>query len=148
MNMNILWAAAAVIFIIAEAATIGLVSIWFAIGALGALLVSACGGPVWVQILVFILLSIAALALTRPLAIKYVNKKSQPTNADRLIGCKCIVTETIDNIAATGAVSANGKIWTARSTDGSVISVHSLVTVERIEGVKLIVAPPVEPAEN
>lgn len=138
--MNIIWAAAIVIFVVAEAATVGLVSIWFAVGALGALIVSVCGGWLWLQIVVFAALTAATLALTRPLARKYVNAKSQPTNADRLIGSACIVTETIDNIAATGTVSANGKFWTARSADGSVIAANSLVTVERIEGVKLIVA--------
>ena len=148
MSMNIVWAAAIVIFVIAEAATVGLVSIWFAVGALGALIVSVCGGHLWLQIAVFVVLTAATLVLTRPLASKYVNGKSQPTNADRLIGSTCIVTETIDNIAATGTVSANGKFWTARSADGSVIPMNSLVTVERIEGVKLIVVSGKEAEKN
>ncbi|MGI6029534.1 MAG: NfeD family protein [Candidatus Heteroscillospira sp.] len=138
--MNFIWAAAIVVFVIAEAATVGLVSIWFAVGALGALIVSVLGGHLWLQIAVFAILTAVTLVLTRPLVSKYVNNRSQPTNADRLIGCKCIVTDTIDNLRAAGTVSANGKFWTARSDDGSVIEKNSLVTVERIEGVKLIVS--------
>ena len=138
--MNILWAVAIAIFVAAEAATVGLVSIWFAVGSLGALIVSVCGGKLWLQILVFAALTALTLVLTRPLVSKYVNGKSQPTNADRLIGTKCIVTDTIDNIAATGTVNAGGKVWSARSDDGSVIESGALATVQRIEGVKLIVA--------
>ena len=137
--MNIIWAIAIVIFVAAEAATVGLVSIWFAVGALGALLVSVLGGKLWLQIAAFIVLAAVTLMLTRPLVSKYVNKKSQPTNADRLIGTKCIVTETIDNLNAKGVVNAGGKVWSARSADDSIIDAGSLATVERIEGVKLIV---------
>lgn len=142
--MNIVWAIAILVFVIVEAATVGLASIWFALGSLAALIVSVLGAPLWLQIVVFIVLSLAALAMTRPLAMKYVNKRSQPTNADRLIGTTGIVTETINNIAATGTVSADGKLWTARSTDGSVIEPQALVTVEKIDGVKLIVASKIE----
>jgi len=139
MNMNIIWAAAIVVFLVAEAATVGLASIWFAVGALGALLVSVMHGALWLQILIFIVLSLATLILTRPLARRYINDRREPTNADRLIGTKCIVTEKIDNVAATGTVSASGKLWTARSEDGAVIEPNTLATVVRIEGVKLIV---------
>jgi len=137
--MNIIWAIAIVVFIVAEAATVGLVSIWFAVGALGALLVSVLGGKLWLQITVFVILTAVTLLLTRPLVSKYVNNKSQPTNADRLIGTKCMVTEKIDNLTATGTVNAGGKVWSARSADDSVIEPGSLAVVERIEGVRLIV---------
>lgn len=139
MSMNIFWAAAMVVFIILEAVTAGLASIWFAIGSLFALIAAALDAKLWLQVLIFVIVSIIALIATRPLAMKYVNNKSQPTNADRLIGSTCIVTETIDNIAATGTVSAEGKVWTARSTSGDVIEAQSLVTVDKIEGVKLLV---------
>lgn len=139
--MNIIWAVAIAVFIAAEAATVGLVSIWFAVGALGALITSVLGAKLWLQILVFAALTVITLLLTRPLVSKYINGKSQPTNADRLIGAKCIVTEEINNLTGTGAVNAGGKIWTARSADDSIIAAGSLAKAERIEGVKLIVSP-------
>ena len=137
--MNLVWAIAIVVFAVLEAVTVGLASIWFAVGALAALIFSVLGAGLWLQIIAFVVVSAAALILTRPLVSKYVNSRSQPTNADRLIGTKCIVTEKIDNLASTGTVNANGKLWTARSSDGSVIDAESLVKVEKIEGVKLIV---------
>lgn len=146
--MNIIWSCAIVIFIITEAATVGLASIWFAVGSLFALIASVLGAQTWLQILVFVLVSGATLALTRPLVKKHINNKSQPTNADRLIGTTCLVTETIDNLAGTGTVSAGGKLWTARSNDGSVIESETLVIAEKIEGVKLIVASKQEATIN
>ena len=139
-----MWSIAIFLFVILEAATAGLSSIWFALGSLAALISSLLGAPLWLQIVVFSVLSLVTLALTRPLAMKYINSKSQPTNADRLIGTTGIVTETIDNIAATGTVSANGRLWTARSASGSSIEPQTLVTIEKIDGVKLIVASKVE----
>ena len=108
---------------------------------LGALIACELGAQLWLQIVIFAVVSVAALLLTRPLAAKYINQKSQPTNADRLIGTECIVTECIDNIAATGAVTAQGRPWTARSATGEAIEPGALVVVESIEGAKLIVAP-------
>ena len=142
MVMNIFWSAAMVVFIVAEAATVGLVSIWFAAGALAALIASLLGGPLWLQIVLFIAVSVAALLLTRPLARKYVNTKVQATNADRILGHTAVVTERIDNVAATGAVQADGKEWTARTQDDAqTVEQGARVVVERIEGVRLIVRP-------
>ena len=141
MQMDIVWTVAIIVFVVAEAATVGLVSIWFAIGALGALIACELGAQLWLQIVIFAVVSVAALLLTRLLAAKYINQKSQPTNADRLIGTECIVTECIDTIAATGAVTAQGRPWTARSATGEAIEPGALVVVESIEGAKLIVAP-------
>ena len=90
----------------------GLISIWFALGALAALVSALLHAPLWLQIVWFLVVSIAALALTRPLAKKYINAKTQPTNADMLIGQECVVTETIDNVLGMGAVTVGGKIWT------------------------------------
>ena len=140
MSMTLLWGAAAVVFFIIEALTISLAGIWFAIGAVCALITALLGAPVWLQIVWFVLISVILLIATRPLAKKYVNGRRQPTNADRLLGQNVRVTERIDNIDGTGAVFADGKTWTARSEDGSIIEAESLVTVRRIEGVKLIVA--------
>ena len=141
MPMNMIWAIAIIVFLVAEAVTVGLVSIWFAVGSLLALLASVWHAPVWAQVLLFAAGSVSTLLLTRPLALKYVNGKRQPTNADRLIGTRCIVTEKIDNLAATGAGTAAGRPWTARSASGEAIESGALVTVQRIEGAKLIVAP-------
>lgn len=141
ISMPVIWGIAMVIFLIIEGVTPGLVSIWFAAGALCALLCSVFNGPLWLQILLFIVVSIAALILTRPLARKYINGKRQATNADRMIGMTGRVTERIDNIAATGAVQLGGKTWTARSGDGQPIDEGTLVQAEHIEGVKLIVRP-------
>ena len=80
------------------------------------------------------------LYFTRPLVKKYVNSRSQPTNADMVIGKEALVTEAIDNVESAGAVAVGGKVWTARSENGEPIEVGSIVTVLRIEGVKLIVS--------
>lgn len=142
MPMTVFWAGAIVLFLVIEAATVGLASIWFAIGSVCALIAAVLGAPLWLQIVWFIIISVVTLVLTRPLVKKYVNNKSEATNADRVIGSDCRVTERIDNLAGTGAVVADGKTWTARSTDGSVIDAGTVVTIKDIRGVKLMVAPP------
>lgn len=134
-----LWVAAIVLFGIMEAATAALVSIWFVVGAVVALIAAILGVGIWVQITVFVLASAVALALTRPLMKKLVNTKAVPTNADRVLGVVCKVTEPIDNENSTGAVYVDGKTWSARSVDGSTVSVGTQVTVESMEGVKLFV---------
>ena len=134
------WAIAVVAFVIAEIVTVQLVSIWFAAGALVALLLSLVGGELWLQFTCFLVVSLVLLALTRPLAKKYVNAHTTPTNADRLIGADCVVTEEIDNLRGTGAVSVDGKVWTARleTPDGKAPK-GTVVKALRIEGVRLIV---------
>ena len=139
--MSIIWLVALVVFAIAEAATVQLVSIWFAAGSLAAFLVSLCHGPLWLQVLIFFIVAVAALILTRPLIKKHLNEQVKPTNADRVIGMACNVIEDIDNIAATGAVSVQGKVWTARSKTGQPFKEGDLVRAVAIEGVKLIVIP-------
>lgn len=139
--MTIFWASAAVLFIIIEAVTIGIASIWFALGSLCALVAALLGAPLWLQIAWFIVISVATLIFTRPLVKKFVHAKRQPTNADRVIGTVCAVTETIDNIAGTGCVSTDGKLWSARSVDGNIIEEGTLVEIRDIQGVKLMVVP-------
>lgn len=140
LNMPIVWLVAMIVLLIVEAIVPGLVSIWFAIGALAALVSALLGAPLWLQMVWFLVVSVVALALTRPLVKKYVNGRVQPTNADALIGRDCVVTEDIDNIAGTGAVKVDGKVWTARFVDENVhFQAGSIVTAVRIEGVKLIV---------
>ena len=139
-NMAVVWLIAMVIFLVVEGIVPGLVSIWFAIGALAALLAAALHAPVWLQIVWFLVVSVAALALTRPLAKKYVNARTQPTNADRILGKDCVVREAIDNIQGTGAVAVDGKVWTARmEKDDETAAVGEVVVARRIEGVKLVV---------
>ena len=134
------WVAALVVFLFVEAVTAGLVSIWFVFGSLVALICAALGAAVWLQIFWFVIVSVATLVLTRPLVKRYVDSRSVATNADRSIGRAAVVTERIDNLAATGAVKLDGVVWTARSTDDAVaIETGERVTVRAIEGVKLIV---------
>ena len=137
----IFWAVATVAFIILELATVGLASIWFALGALCALIAALLGAPVWLQVVWFVIVSVATLLLTRPLAKKYINSRATATNADRVIGHKAVVKERIDALAGTGAVLADGKMWSARTVDGSIAEPGDVVTVQEIRGVKLIVAP-------
>ncbi len=137
--MLIFWIVLLVVLIIIEAVTAQLVTIWFAAGAAAALVAELCGLEQWLQWVIFIAVSAVALVATRPLVKKITNKTVQPTNADRCIGQTAVVTEDIVNIDARGRVNVNGITWTARSSDGSVIKKDERVTVEKIEGVKLIV---------
>ena len=140
LSMTGFWLIVMVVMLAVEAAAPGLVSVWFAVGALAALVSAVCKAAVWLQVVIFVGVSVLALILTKPLVRKYVNGKAQPTNADMILGKECIVREAIDNLAETGAVSAGGKIWTARSTDDNVkIPEGVYVSVVRIEGVKAIV---------
>lgn len=142
MTITTLWLIVMVLFLVVEAATVGLVCIWFAVGALAALIAALLGANIVIQIVLFLIVSAVALYFTRPLAKKYVNAKVEPTNADMVIGKECRVTEAIDNIAGTGAVYVDGKTWTARSESDEVIPEGTLVTAKSIDGVKLIVAAP------
>ena len=140
VNMAMVWLVAMVVFLVIEALVPGLVSLWFAVGALAAVLAAALNAPVWLQLVWFFVVSVAALWLTRPLVKKYVNSKVQPTNADAVIGRECLVTEDIDNIRATGRVKVGGMEWTARSEAEDVkFPTGTVVTAVAIEGVKLIV---------
>ena len=139
-GMTAVWVVLMIVFLVVEGAAPGLVSIWFALGALAALISALLGAQIWLQAVWFVVVSLLALVVTRPLAKKYVNSRTQATNADMLIGQECIVKETIDKLRGTGAVSVGGKVWTARA-DGeeTVIEAGAVAVVERIEGVKLIV---------
>lgn len=140
--LQYLWLALLVIFVVAECLTVGLVSIWFAGGALVAMILAAAGVGTVTQIAVFLAVSAVLLILTRPIAVKYFNSRKEKTNADAVIGTVAKVTETIDNYNQTGAAFADGKEWTARSTEDLVkIEKDALVVVEAIEGVKLMVKP-------
>lgn len=134
------WLIVMIIFIIFELVTLGLTTIWFALGSLVALAVAAVGGPLWLQILVFVLVSLLTLFGIRNLAVTFFNQNREKTNADGLIGRKGIVTEEISNIHATGQVTVAGQEWTARSVaDGVIYEAGAMVVIREIRGVKLIV---------
>ncbi len=142
------WGGAAIVLLVIEAATYGLTSVWFAIGALCALIAALLGAQLWLQVVWFFLISAATLLLTRPLVKKYVNSRTQPTNADRLPGQLAVVREAVDNLSGTGTVYVDGKLWTARSSGGELLPVGTEVVIEGIQGVKLIVRPSASPASQ
>ncbi len=133
------WVAIMIIFAAVELVTPQLVCIWFAVGSLGALIAASLNASLWLQILIFILVSVIMIFVTRPLYRKFIKTKLVPTNADRIIGETAVVTETVDNLEAKGTVKVQGQVWTARSENGEIIPENTRVTVIRIEGVKLIV---------
>lgn len=138
--MLYIWLTLAIVFAITEVVTVGLTTIWFSLGALVSLLLVICGvDNITVQIVVFVLVSLLSLIATRPLVKKYINKKVQPTNADRCIGKEAFVTEEINNMLSKGAVKVNGVEWSARSEDNSVIEIGKKVKIISIDGVKVIV---------
>ena len=136
-----LWLALLIAFLVVEGSTVTLVSIWFSAGSLVAMIVALLGGPFWLQLILFLGVSAGLLALLRPMVRKYIKPKVTATNVDSLIGSQGYVTETVDNIAATGQVKLGAMPWTARSTDGSPIPAGTLIRVDRIEGVKAYVTP-------
>ena len=138
----IVWLGLLVAFLLVEAACpIHLVSIWFAAGSLAALVVHWLHGPLWLQILMFLVVSGGLLAALWPIAKKFLNPHVTATNVDSVIGSIGIVTFAIDNIEAHGQVKLNGMEWTARSTTGEPIPEHTRVRVDKIEGVKVFVTP-------
>ncbi len=138
-KMYIFWAVAIVAFGFLEGITAQLVSIWFVLGSIGALITAFCGGDIKLQLIVFVAVTLVTLIATRPIVKKRLNSKVEKTNADRCIGQDAVVTEEINNLLSTGLVKADGKTWSARSSDKSIIPKDSIVVVEKIEGVKLIV---------
>ena len=145
LNMPLIWLIAMIALLVVEAAVPGLISIWFALGALAALISALLGAATWLQVVWFLVVSIVALCFTRPLARKYINSRIVPTNADMLVGKECIVRERIDTVAGTGAVAVDGKVWSARTAaDGMPAEPGDVMRVLRIEGVKLIVTAPAE----
>lgn len=139
MNMwAIIWLVLIIVFLGLEAATVQLMSIWFAAGALASMLISLLGGAVWLQVVVFFTVSIVLFALLWPMARKKIKAKIVPTNADALVGRKCTVTEEITPVEG-GRVKLGDVTWSARSEDGAAIPVGTLVTVQKIQGAKVIV---------
>lgn len=140
-TIAIIWLIVAVILFIIESVTVQLVSIWFAVGALAAMIAAAFGAGTGVQLLLFLATSIAVLLMWRPFLKKRITPAKTATNADSVVGQDGLVIEEIDNTMQTGRVSANGLDWTARSAGGVIIKERQRVKVIRIDGVKLIVEP-------
>ena len=148
MNMAaIVWLVLMVVFLAAEASTVSMVSLWFAAGALIALLTALAGGPAWLQTLLFLAVSAGLLLALRPLVKKYLSPKLTATNVDSVVGSTGLVTAAIDNVSAVGQVKLGAMEWTARSTSGQPIPAGTLVKVDRIEGVKAYVTPSEIPAK-
>ena len=142
MNLlSIIWLVLMVLFLIAEAATVTMISLWFAAGSLAALIVSLLGGSWALQIITALVVSALLLASLRPLARKHFTPKLTKTNVDAIVGSCGYVTADIDNVGATGTVKLGPMEWTARSSSGHPISKGTLVKVDRIEGVKAFVTP-------
>lgn len=138
-TMYIIWAVAIIFFAVAEGLTTQLVSIWFVIGSIAGLISAFCKAPISIQVGIFVAVSIIALVTTRPIAKKRLTPNVEPTNADRCVGQDAVVIEEINNIESLGQAKVDGKIWTARSSNGDIIPKDTIVIVEKIEGVKLIV---------
>ncbi len=136
---TIIWLCIMIILGVIEAATLGLVTIWFAIGALFALIGAYLGLTLQYQIILFLTSSAILLYFTRPIAKNYLKIGNARTNADRLIGEIGIVTQTIDSLGGTGQVKVMGQIWSAKPTESETIEVDAKVEVVKISGVKLVV---------
>lgn len=135
------WLGLVILFLIAEGATVSLVSLWFAAGAVVAMFAALLGAGVWLQTGLFLAVSGALLLMLRPIVRRYLVPKITPTNVDSLVGATGLVTETIDNVTASGQVKLGAMEWTARSTTGENIPQGTLIRVDRIEGVKVYVTP-------
>lgn len=135
------WLGLMILFLIAEGATVSLVSLWFAAGAVVAMFAALLGAGVWLQTGLFLVVSGALLLMLRPIVRRYLVPKITPTNVDSLVGSTGLVTEAIDNVTASGQVKLGAMEWTARSTTGENIPQGALIRVDRIEGVKVYVTP-------
>ena len=142
----ILWLVLMVLFLLVEATTVTLVSTWFAVGSLAALLLSLLGASVGLQVAIFVIVSAVLLTALRPLVRKYIKPKLTKTNVDAVVGSTGLVTVAIDNVSAVGQVKLGAMYWTARSESGEPICEGTLVKVDRIEGVKAFVSPVKTPA--
>lgn len=140
MNLTTIWLIVFVACIVIEIITMGITTIWFAGGALIAAVSAALNAPLWLQIVLFVLISLVLLYFTRPIAVKYFNKDRIKTNAESLVGKQAIVISEIDNLQGIGQVTVGGQEWTARTVkEGITLPVGSVVVIRAISGVKLMV---------
>ncbi len=149
MGPIICWLLLAAIFIVIELVTLGLTTIWFAGGAFVAAIAGACGANLVVQVILFLVVSIVLLVLTRPIAVKHLDSQIEKTNSEALIGQTAVVIQEINNVNATGQAKINGMEWTARAkNDSAIIPAGTNVTIVEISGVKLIVEVEKDTSEN
>lgn len=140
ISLSLLWLILLVVFLVIEIITLGLTTIWFAGGALIAAIASMVGAPWPVQVLLFFAVSLVLLFLTRPVAVKYFNKDRVKTNVESMAGRQGVVISPVDNLQGTGQVNVDGQEWSARSEDDQKkYPAGTVVTVTRVQGVKLIV---------
>ena len=139
LSITLWWVIAIIVLLIIEGVTSGLVTIWFAIGAVAGCITSIFTESLTIQLIVFAVVSALALVITRPLVKRIKVKKAEATNSDRYIGKTGVVIETIDNTIPKGLVKVDNATWSARSVDGKPIVAGTSVTVAAIEGVKLMV---------
>lgn len=145
--MATLWLVLLILFLVAEGATAAVTTIWFAAGALVAIVAALLGAQIWLQVIIFVVVSIGCLLALRPLLKKYITPKKVRTNVDAVVGSQGIVLERIDNLAGTGRVKLGGMEWSARAENKECIEAGTVVLVERIEGVKVFVTPVAVPAK-
>ena len=140
MNMVLFWLIVMVVLIVAEAATVGLVSIWFAGGALAALVSASLGAKPWLQLVLFLAVSAVLLLILRPSVVRRFNRRRAKTNVEAVAGKTVRVIEPVDNIANSGRVAVDGMEWAARSSvDGTTFDAGENAVVVRVEGVKMII---------
>ncbi len=137
----IFWLVLTVIFLIVEASTVGIVSAWFAAGALCAMGTALLEWKLWIQVVVFAVVSVTLLLSLRPILRKYFTPKLTRTNVDAVIGTRGLIIEAVDNLEGTGRIKLGGMEWSARSTNGQKIPVGTLAKVDKIEGVKVFLTP-------
>lgn len=138
---TVIWFGLMVAFLVMEANTVSLVTLWFAVGALAALAASLLGGALWLQIVLFFVISLVLLAALAPFVRKVLKPRVTSTNVDAVVGTRGYVTEEVDNLIPTGRVKLGGMSWSARSQSGQAIPKDTEVEVVRIEGVKAFVKP-------
>lgn len=136
---TIIWLIIVAVMLIIEIFTMGLTTIWFSLGAVVAAIASGLEAPIWLQIVLFSVVSVLVMILVRPFAVKVINKERIKTNIEEIVGEKAVVIEEIDNEKEKGMVRFRGVEWMARSVDGSILAVDEIVTIDTVSGVKLIV---------
>lgn len=140
IEMMIFWIVVLIVAIAIEVATLGLATIWFAGGALVAVAAAALSFPIWLQVLIFLIVSLVLMVFTRPIAVKYFNKDRVRTNVESMVGRQAIVISEIDNLQGIGQVTVAGQEWSARSEDDGIrMNVGTVVNIVAVSGVKLIV---------
>ena len=137
--LTIFWLILVAVMLVIEIFTMGLTTIWFSLGAVAAAIAAGLGAPLWVQILLFTVVSVVIMFLVRPFALKVMDRNRTKTNIDEVIGKQAEVIEPIDNQKEQGKVRFRGVEWMARSVDGSTVAAGDVVTVEEVSGVKLLV---------